>query len=316
MNNNIKSFIAKHSSLVLMIFLIISLSILLGYKSEHFLTLKNLINILEANSYKLILAIGMTFIISSGAIDLSVGSIISLSAIIMALSMKNGASDPVGIIVALFSGAALGAFNGSIIHFSGINPMITTLATASIYRGLSLIITKGIPITKFEKSFLSIGSGELFGAEPSVTIAIIILVTAIPVMYKMKWGHYLRTMGSNHSALIRMGVSTGRYRISSYIYMGVMAAIVGIIITARLNSAEANAGLSMEMDAIAAVIMGGTPLHGGRAALGGTVAAVLLLGIIRNGLTVMSISSFYQQFITGTILLIAVLVTEYRIKKT
>lgn len=315
MNSNICRFIKKHSSLLLMVTLIIVLSVFLSLKSDYFFTFKNFVNILEANSYKLILAIGMTFIISSGAIDLSAGSMVSLSAIVMASAMKAGVPVPAGILLGLLAGAALGAINGSIIHFTGINPLIATLATASVFRGISLIITKGIPITKFDKSFLKLGSGEFLFADPSVTIAAILLIIAIPLMYKMKWGHYLKTMGSSPTTLTRMGVSTAKYRITSYIYMGVMAAIVGIIITARLNSAEANAGLSMEMDAITAVIMGGTPLSGGRACLGGTLTAVLLLGLIRNGLTILSVSSFYQQFITGMILLIAVLVTEMRQKK-
>lgn len=316
MKNNINAFSNKYASIILMYFILIIITIFLSIKAPYFLTWKNFINILEANSYKMILAIGMTFIISSGAIDLSVGSIISLSAIVMAMSMKSGYSVLGGILIGITVGIILGFFNGTIIHLTGINSLIITLATASIFRGLSLILTKGTPITKFDPLFLYLGTGDLFGMEPGVCFAIVILVIAIPLMYSMKWGNYLKTLGGNEKALKRTGVRTGWYRVSSYIYMGVMASIVGIIITARLNSAEPNAGLGMELDAVTAVIMGGTPLSGGKASLAGTVIAVFLLGLIRNGLTIMSVSSFYQQFVTGSILLFAILIAEIKEHKT
>lgn len=316
MKNNINAFSNKYASIILMCFILIIITIFLSIKAPYFLTWKNFINILEANSYKMILAIGMTFIISSGAIDLSVGSIISLSAIVMAMSMKSGYSVLGGILIGITVGIILGFFNGTIIHLTGINSLIITLATASIFRGLSLILTKGTPITKFDPLFLYLGTGDLFGMEPGVCFAIVILVIAIPLMYSMKWGNYLKTLGGNEKALKRTGFRTGWYRVSSYIYMGVMASIVGIIITARLNSAEPNAGLGMELDAVTAVIMGGTPLSGGKASLAGTVIAVFLLGLIRNGLTIMSVSSFYQQFVTGSILLFAILIAEIKEHKT
>mgnify|MGYP002578537679 CR=1 FL=1 len=142
--------------------------------------------------------------------------------------------------------------------------------------------------------------------------ALLVLLLSIPLLYKMRWGHYITTLGGNPVALRRCGVRTGAWRISTFAVMGFLAALAGIIISARLNSAEPNAGLNMEMDAITAVILGGTPLHGGSAALAGTAVAVLLLGTIRNGLTLMSVSSYYQQFITGAILLCAVVTAEIR----
>ncbi|WP_434794766.1 Ribose import permease protein RbsC [Terrisporobacter petrolearius] len=316
MKNNIKVLSNKYASIILMCFILITITIFLSIKEPYFLTLKNFINILEANSYKMILAIGMTFIIASGAIDLSVGSIISLSAIVMGISMKSGVNVFSGILIGITLGIILGLFNGTIIHLTSINSLIITLATSSIFRGLSLILTRGTPITKFDSSFLYLGTGDLFGMEPGVFISIVILVIAIPLMYSMKWGNYLKTLGGNEKALKRTGVRTGWYRVSSYMYMGVMASIVGIIITARLNSAEPNAGLGMELDAVTAVIMGGTPLSGGKASLAGTVIAVFLLGLIRNGLTVMSVSSFYQQFVMGLILLFAILIAEIKEHKT
>ena len=170
----------------------------------------------------------------------------------------------------------------------------------------------------------TIGTGNIVGVAAAIlaggpgavfwmwVMALLVLLLSIPLLYKMRWGHYITTLGGNPVALRRCGVRTGAWRISTFAVMGFLAALAGIIISARLNSAEPNAGLNMEMDAITAVILGGTPLHGGSAALAGTAVAVLLLGTIRNGLTLMSVSSYYQQFITGAILLCAVVTAEIR----
>ncbi|QQQ85753.1 ABC transporter permease [Peptacetobacter hiranonis] len=311
----VKVYIKNNVTIFIMILIIILLSIFMSIKEPFFLTQKNFINILEANSYKFILAIGMTFIISSGAIDLSVGSIISLSALVLASTMRMNFTVGSSMLMAILAGALMGMLNGAIIHYSKVNPLIITLATGLIYRGISLIITKGVPITQFDKSFLWFGTGDLLGMEPGVAISIVIILISIPLMKVMKWGHYLKSIGGNELALKRSGINIAFYRITSYIYMAVMAAIVGLIITARLNSAEPNAGMGMEMDAITAVIMGGTPLSGGKGNIEGSIIAVFLLGIIRNMLTIMSVSSIYQEFITGIILLFSIIIAERKYKK-
>ncbi len=178
------------------------------------------------------------------------------------------------------------------------------------------MITQGIPITKLPQAFRDIGCGDILAMESGVTMAVVATLLLIPLFYYTKWGTYLMSLGGNPEALKRSGVNTGLYRITCFALMGALSAISGIIVTARLNSAEANAGLNMEMDAICAVIMGGTALHGGYGNLLGTVVAVFLLGLIRNGLTIMSVSSYYQQFVTGAILLCAVIVAELRERRT
>lgn len=305
-----------HLTPLLLLGFCILMMVFLSLRTKSFFSVKNMVNILEANSYRLILAVGMMLIISSGAIDLSVGSVISLSAILMATALKAGLPPVVCVLMGVASGALLGTVNGIVIHFSRISPFIVTLATSYMYRGLSLILTGGIPITKLPQTFRQIGCGDIFGMESGVTMAFVITLLVIPLFYFMRWGSYLRTMGSNPEALRRTGVRVSLYRISSYALMGAFAAVVGVIITARLNSAEPNAGMSMEMDAICAVIMGGTSLHGGDGSLAGTVIAVFLMGLIRNGLTVMSVSPYYQQFITGGILLVAVVAAELRSRRS
>ena len=307
-----KKHFARHASVWILVAFCLLLAGFLSLRTGSVFSSKNVVNILEANSYRMILAVGMTFVVASGAIDLSVGSILSLSAIVMAQAMHGGWSVALSVAAGLIVGGALGTVNGTLIHLTRINALIVTLATSFLYRGLALMLTLGAPVTKFPQAFRSFGYGDLFGMESGVTMAILLIAAAFPLMYKMRWGHYLTALGGNPEALKRSGVSTGRYRIGCFAAMGVLAALAGVIITARLNSAEPNAGLDMEMDAITAVIMGGTPLSGGSASLAGTAVAVFLLGMIRNGLTLMSVSSYYQQFITGAILLCAVVSAELR----
>lgn len=311
-----KRWYGRQSAALLLIAVCLGMMVFLSLQTQSFFSWKNVVNILEANSYRLLLAIGMMCIIASGAIDLSVGSILSLSAILMATALK--AEWPIwpAILLGILSGLALGTLNGALIHFTRINAFIITLATSFLYRGLSLMITQGIPITKLPQAFRDIGCGDILAMESGVTMAVVATLLLIPLFYYTKWGTYLMSLGGNPEALKRSGVNTGLYRITGFALMGALSAISGIIVTARLNSAEANAGLNMEMDAICAVIMGGTALHGGYGNLLGTVVAVFLLGLIRNGLTIMSVSSYYQQFVTGAILLCAVIVAELRERRT
>ncbi len=311
-----KKWCARQSAPLLLIAVCLGMMVILSIETQSFFSLKNVVNILEANSYRLILACGMICVISSGAIDLSIGSILSFSAICMASVLQAGAPSWAGILLALAAGTAMGAINGALVHITRINAFIITLATSFMYRGLSLIVTQGIPITKLPQDFRDFGCGDIFGMESGVTMAFVVILLLIPLFYRMRWGHYVTALGGNPEALKRSGVATGRYRVSAFALMGLLSALAGIIITARLNSAEANAGLNMEMDAICAVIMGGTALHGGSGSLLGTVIAVFLLGLIRNGLTIMSVSSYYQQFITGAILLCAVVVAELRERRS
>lgn len=212
--------------------------------------MKNAVNILEANSYRMLLAVGMMCIISSGAIDLSVGSMLSFSAICMAKALK--AELPVGLCVgvALLMGASMGALNGVLMHVTRINAFIITLATSYMYRGLSLIATQGIPITKLPQAFRDFGCGDIFGMESGVTMALMAVIALIPIFYFMRWGSYVMSLGSNPEALKRSGVKIWKYRVSAFALMGLLSSVAGVIVTARLNSAEANAGLNMEMEAI------------------------------------------------------------------
>lgn len=313
--SELRIWIENNAALLLLIGVCIVFGAFLAIRTDGFLTWKNMVNILEANSYRMLLALGMMLVISSGAIDLSVGSILSLSGVIMAWLLVNGCAVWLSIVLGLLAGTLLGALNGLVISATRINAFIITLATAFLYRGLSLIITKGNPITRLPQAFRTFGYGDVFGMEAGVTMAVLAILIIAPLFYRTRWGVYLTGLGGNPEAVRRCGISPWKYRISVFAVAGLLAAVAGLIITARLNSAETNAGLNMEMDAICAVILGGTPLYGGRGSIAGTVVAVFLLGMIRNGLTLLSVSPYYQTFITGAILLVAVVFAELRERK-
>lgn len=310
-----KRWISRYSQQIFLFTTMIVICVILTAKSEYFLTWKNIRNVLEANSYRLILAIGMTFVIASGVMDLSAGSVVSLCGVVMAVAMHAEVPIAAAVVLGIVTGMFLGMLNGLLIHYTGINFFILTLASSGMLRGISLMITEGKPITKFGKEFIYLGIGRIGEMQLSVLFAIMLVLAAVPLMFHMKWGNYVLALGGNREALVKSGIRAGFYRVSVHMFLGAMAAVTAVIITARLNSAEPNAGMNMELDAITAAVMGGTSISGGKASIVGTVLAVLILGVIRNGLTLMSVSSDYQQWITGFLLLVSILISEIRVHK-
>jgi ribose/xylose/arabinose/galactoside ABC-type transport system permease subunit len=288
------------------------IGIILSFTTKSFLTLKNFQNILEANAHRSILAMGMMFIVASGAIDLSIGAILALVGVIGATLLKLGVLPALVIILMLVLGTMLGSFNGVLISATRINALIITLATSYLFRGCALIITRGQSISLLPDGFRSFGQGDILGIESGVYMAFAVAIIIFLLFYKTKTGVYITGLGSSAETLKRCGINSAKYRIGSFAAMGFLAALAAIIVTARLNSAENTVGIGFEMDAICAVIMGGTPMRGGRGSLAGTLVAVILLGLIRNGITLLSISPYYQTFITGAIMLTAVVTAEIR----
>ncbi len=300
---------------LLLLLLLLALVIFLSIYSDSFMTLKNWRNIFDNHmAHQLLLGIGMTFVIATAGIDLSVGAILGLSGIVLGNLLNADVFIGGAIAIALLAATAMGAFNGVLVANFKINPLIITLGTASVFRGLAIIVTGGTPIYGMPTQFLQLAKGK-FAVPLPVCMALIALVLALIAIRYTKWGRYTLSIGSNEEALRRLGLPVGWQKISVYALNGLMAGIAMLIVTARLNTAEPTAGAGMEMDAIAAVIMGGTLLSGGRATILGTTIACLLLSVIKNGLTMMSINAQYQQFIIGMILLLAVIVTELRQKQ-
>lgn len=294
---------------VVLLFLVVILSIY----SDAFMTVKNWKNIFNNHmAHQLLLALGMTCVIVTGGIDLSVGAILALSGIVLSSLMNLGVPVLPAILAALFSSAAMGSLNGILVASFRINPLIITLGTSSMFRGLAIIVTGGTPIYGgLPKSFLQLAKGNFIVPIP-ILIALAALIFMWILLNTTRWGQYTMTLGSNEEALRRLGVNVALQKISVYALSGLMAGIATLIITARLNTAEATAGSGMEMTAIAAVIMGGTLLNGGKGTIIGTTIACLLLSVIKNGLTMMSIDAQYQEFIIGLLLLLAVIVTDIR----
>ena len=299
---------------LLLFALLLMLVAFLGTYSDSFFSAKNWINIFNNHmAHQLLLATGMTFVISSGGIDLSVASILALSGIVMGL-LKTAVPIPLCIAIGLSSAIAMGVLNGLLAANFRINPLIITLGTASVFSGLGLIVTGGTPIYQMPLGFTRIAKQMAFGMPLPIVITVIVLIVALLLFNCTKWGQYVLTSGSNEIALKRLGVNTKLYKVSVYALNGFLAGIASVIITSRMNVAEATAGSGMEMSAIAAVVMGGTFLSGGKGTLLGTTIACLLLSVMKNGLTMMGVNAHWQTFLIGIILLLAVVVTDLRQK--
>nr|WP_206076005.1 ribose ABC transporter permease [Marinitoga lauensis] len=284
----------------------IGISIFFAILSDRFFTLSNIINVFRQVSIQAIMAFGMTMVIISGGIDLSVGSTFALSAVIMASVLKGG-SVFLGILVALVVGALMGFANGFIIAKGRIQPFIVTLATMAIGRSLTLVYTQGMPITGLPSSFRVIGRGNLLGIPYPIIIMLGTFILIWFILSNTKLGLYTYAIGGNETAAKLSGVKVIKYKIIIYIISGVLSALSAMLLTARLNSAQPTFGSGYELDAIAAVVLGGASLSGGRGSVIGTIFGALIMGVINNGLNLLNVSPFYQQAVKGAVILIAVL---------
>ncbi len=304
--------IDKPFNQLLLLVVLTLLTIFLTINSSFFFRWNNIRNILDQSSLQLILAIGMTFVISSGGIDLSVGSIVAFSGIAIGLMLNIGVPIIMSALAGVLLGGVLGALNGILVSQFKIAPFVVTIGSMSLYRGLSLVITKGEPIYGFPREFTYFGKGDLGKINLPIIVAALIVISALFVLKYTKWGQYTLAIGGNEEALRGVGVNTKLYKISVYMFSGLCAGLGGLILASRLNAAEPNAGYMLETNIIAAVILGGTSMRGGKASIGGTTIACLLLSVMRNGLTIMSISSYYQQLFIGFIILFSVSISEIR----
>ncbi len=303
--NSRKELIGKLGPLLALIVLVIFVTIL----NPGFVAPTNLLNLLRQVSTNALIAFGMTFVILTGGIDLSVGSTLALSSALMAGGIVSGLDPLLAMILAVIAGALLGGFNGLLITKGKMAPFIATLATMTIFRGATLVFTNGNPITGIGDSFIFkfIGRGYLFGIPFPVILMLICFAVLYILLHKMTFGRKVFAIGGNEKAAFIAGIKSDRIKIAIYAISGMMASVAGIIITSRLNSAQPTAGQSYEMDAIASVVLGGTSLSGGRGRLVGTLIGALIMGTLNNGLNLLGVSSFYQQIVKGIVIIIAVL---------
>ncbi|WP_182200206.1 ABC transporter permease subunit [Paraliobacillus salinarum] len=303
------SYIKKNISILGPLIGLILFSIFLGIMNDSFLTLNNILNLLRQISVNSLIAFGMTFVILTAGIDLSVGSILALGSALTAGLLSSSMDPLLAIFLGLLIGFLLGAINGVIITKGKVAPFIATLATMTIYRGATLVYTGGRPITGLSDSFTfeMIGKGYVFGIPFPAILMIIMFLILYFVLNKTVFGRQVYAIGGNEEASILSGIKADRVKIWVYSLTGMLSVLAGIIITSRLNSAQPTAGASYELDAIAAVVIGGTSLAGGRGRIIGTLIGALIIGVIDNGLNLMNVSSFYQQIVKGGIILLAVL---------
>lgn len=294
---------------------LILLVVIITIMSPNFLTVNNLMNVLRQVSINALIAFGMTFVILTGGIDLSVGSILALTGAVTAGLLAGGMDPILAMLIGLVLGAILGAINGIIISKGNVAPFIATLATMTIYRGLTLVYTEGRPISGLgdSLSFQMIGKGYFLG----IPVPVVIMVVAFAVLYfilkKTTFGRRVYAVGGNEEASRLSGIKVGRIKIYVYALTGALAALASLILTSRLNSAQPTAGNMFELDAIAAVVLGGTSLTGGRGWIVGTLIGALIIGVLNNGLNLIGVSSFFQQVVKGAVILLAVLIDR---KKT
>jgi ribose transport system permease protein len=276
--------------------------------TPHFLTVSNLLNVLEQTAINATVAVGMTFVIISGGIDLSVGSIVAVTGIVLASVLQAGAGAPLAILAAVALGALFGVMNGLLITIGRLPPFIATLGMMSVARGTALVLTDGRPISGFGAEFRWLATGRIFMIPMPVLFAIVVYVIASFVLRRTRFGRYIYAIGGNEEATRLSGVPVSLHKTAVYAVSGVTSGLAAVLLTARLNSAQPIAGMMYELDAIAATVIGGTSLLGGEGTLSGTLIGALIMGVLRNGLNLLGVSSFLQQIVIGVVIIAAVLV--------
>ena len=281
--------------------------VLFSVMSPTFLTAGNLMNIIRQAAPILIVAVAMTLVITTAGIDLSVGSTVALVNAVAALALATGMSWPLVVILMLVMGAAIGGVQGWFIAYQGIPAFIVTLAGLSILRGYALYLTEGysIPITD-APGFFWLGRGTFGGIPVPALISIVVAILGFVVMLRTRYGRQVVAVGSNMEAARRVGMPALWTVASVYVVSGVACAVAGLLIAARLGSGSSNAAVGFELQVIAAVVLGGTSLMGGKASMVGTVLGTMTIAVIGNGLILIHISPFFTQIVTGTIILVAI----------
>jgi ribose transport system permease protein len=308
MKFDIRHILRSYGILIAFILIVIAMAIL----SPVFLTVTNILNVIRQSSIYGIMAIGMTFVILTAGIDLSVGSILAIAGAIAAGSVKSGLGMELTILITLAIGLACGLVNGVIVTLGRITPFVVTLGMMSIARGLTLIYTKGYPISGFHEAFRFIGGGDLISIPFPIIVFIFTTVLAWLILTQTRLGRYTYAIGGNEETVKLSGINANLYKTIVYMISGITSAISALILTSRLNSAQPVAGQGYELDVIAAVVIGGTSLMGGRGSVWGTLIGALLIGVINNGMNLLGISPYFQLVVKGVIIIGAVLLDRLR----
>jgi ribose transport system permease protein len=316
-----RRFLVKFQPLIALFVLCLLISLL----SDKFLTPANGWNVMRQISVNICISVGMTLVVLTAGIDLSVGSVLALCGAISAGLLKSGLALPAqdlfigftvlgAVLAGLLTGGLLGLFNGWTITRFKVPPFVATLAVLTIARGLTMLYTKGFPISGLGPDFAYLGTGWWLGIPVPVWISALVVLLAVVLTSKTRLGCYIYAIGGNESAARLSGINIRKVKMTVYALAGSLAALGGILVTSRLDSAQPNAGISYELDAIAAVVIGGTSLSGGRGSIMGTVLGAIIIGVLNNGLVLLDVSPFWQQVVKGLVILLAVIIDKAQAK--
>ena len=298
-----REFLQRYGLAVSFLLLCLALSLL----TDRFLTVGNLTNVLRQSTINLIIAIGMTYVILTAGIDLSVGSVLALSTVVTADLLQRGVPIIPTILLGLTLGGILGMASGLLISRVKVPPFVATLGMMTVARGLALTYTQGRPITGLPSAFRYIGTGFLGPIPMPIIVAGVAFLAGYLLLTRTRMGMNIYALGNNPVAAHYAGIATSNYTTFVYVLAGALAALAGMILVARLDSAQPSAGISYEFDAIAAVVVGGTSFAGGQGSLLGTLLGVLVISVLNNGLNLLNVSSFYQPVVTGVVIALALL---------
>ncbi|CAN5516264.1 ABC transporter permease [soil metagenome] len=289
---------------------LVILVVLLSFLSPYFLEVNNLFNVFQQITVLAIIALGATMVIISGGIDLSVGSVAALSGMLAGVSFGAwGLPMGLALVLSLVVGAVAGFANGAAIVFGKVPPFVATLAMLSVARGLTLVLSNGQPVSGFPDWFREIGTFDLFGVVPGVVIIVVLLYAAGSFYLRFRpSGRDIYAVGGSEEVARLSGVNVGALKLRVYTIAGALAAVGGVVLTSRLNSAQPTAGAGLELDVIAAVVIGGASLSGGVGTVIGTLIGALIIGVLRNGLNLLDVSSFWQQVVIGLVIAGAVMI--------
>jgi ribose transport system permease protein len=291
---------------------LIILFVALSIASPYFLTANNLASVARQTAVFNTMALGMTIVIVSGGIDLSVGSILGLSGLVGTTALEAGYPIVVGVFIGIAVGTACGFLNGLMITKLRINAFIVTLGTLGIYRGLALIISNGLPVHRIPPGFAFLGEGNLLGIPFVVWLLVICAVATHIVLENTRLGRYAFAIGSNKTAAIYAGIPVAFHIAAVYAIGGALTGLAGMIEASRLMTGQPTAGLGYELQAIAAVVIGGGSLNGGEGSVVGTLIGAFIMGLLSNGSDLLNISNYWQQVIIGAVIILAVTLDEFR----
>ena len=305
----VKEFVKKNTLFI--VFLVICA--IFSVATDSFLTVSNITDVVRTNTINGLLAVGLTYVILSGGIDLSVEATVCLAGLVA------GYLSPmpvVAVLAGVMVGVAIGLFNGLMLEKSGVQPFIFTLAMSRLLRGVVLAITKGKNYYTIDSSFTAIVRSSVFGIPSLIIMFVVIVVITYFALNRARYGRYIYAVGSNEEAARLCGIRTHRIKVSAYVIAGMLSGLAGVLLTARLSGAETNAGDGWSLDAVSAVIIGGTSLRGGRGGILNTLLGIFIIAVLNNGMTLMGVPTNYNQLIKGLLMLVAVLLDMSNRKKS